>query len=203
MGKTLARSPGMRALLSIASRVRIQLRLPWTVLNSPLWAAYLYGCASGQLGKVLVEKRSVRQHERRLEHGVGKVAKNLSGCGRQHPLVENDGPGRQGSEVEPGISCSARLRSTKARRSTSSHRRFAARRLPSLLALTRRLSIVTTTWRNTAGMTALKPLPGTSAHGQFTPSKHTDLARCTTLQSTQASSPRSGGGRQPRSRKTL
>jgi hypothetical protein len=40
-----------------ASRARIQLRLPWTVLISPLWAMKRYGWASGQDGNVLVEKR--------------------------------------------------------------------------------------------------------------------------------------------------
>ncbi len=40
-----------------ASRARIQLRFPWTVLISPLWAMNRYGWASGQDGKVLVEKR--------------------------------------------------------------------------------------------------------------------------------------------------
>jgi hypothetical protein len=33
------------------------LRLPITVLISPLWAMNRNGCESGQLGKVLVEKR--------------------------------------------------------------------------------------------------------------------------------------------------
>ncbi len=44
-------------LASWDSRARIQLRLPLTVLISPLWATKRYGWASGQLGKVLVEKR--------------------------------------------------------------------------------------------------------------------------------------------------
>ena len=39
------------------SRARIQLTLPSRVLNSPLWALIRNGCASAQLGKVLVEKR--------------------------------------------------------------------------------------------------------------------------------------------------
>ena len=46
---------GMSSLASIASRARIQLRLPRTVLISPLCATYRYGCASGQDGNVLVE----------------------------------------------------------------------------------------------------------------------------------------------------
>ena len=39
------------------SRARIQLRLPRTVLISPLWAIIRKGCASGQDGKVFVENR--------------------------------------------------------------------------------------------------------------------------------------------------
>ena len=42
---------------NIPSRARIQLRLPITVLISPLWAIRRYGWASGHDGKVLVEKR--------------------------------------------------------------------------------------------------------------------------------------------------
>ena len=57
IGKARERSPGMRSVSSSASRARIQLRLPASVLISPLWARYRYGWASGQLGKVLVEKR--------------------------------------------------------------------------------------------------------------------------------------------------
>ena len=40
-----------------ASRARIQLRLPASVLISPLWARYRYGWARAQDGKVLVENR--------------------------------------------------------------------------------------------------------------------------------------------------
>ena len=39
------------------SRAENQLRLPWIVLISPLWAMRRKGCANGQLGKVFVEKR--------------------------------------------------------------------------------------------------------------------------------------------------
>ena len=42
---------------SWSSRARIQLRLPRSVLISPLWASMRYGCASSQLGNVFVEKR--------------------------------------------------------------------------------------------------------------------------------------------------
>jgi hypothetical protein len=37
-GKMRSRSPGSASLDSSASRARIQFRLPWTVLISPLWA---------------------------------------------------------------------------------------------------------------------------------------------------------------------
>ena len=47
----------MTSELTWDSRAIIQLRLPLTVLISPLWAMSRYGWASGQLGKVLVEKR--------------------------------------------------------------------------------------------------------------------------------------------------
>ncbi len=46
-----------RSETSWDSRARIQLRLPLTVLISPLCATKRYGWASGQLGKVLVENR--------------------------------------------------------------------------------------------------------------------------------------------------
>ena len=46
-----------RSDCSIDSRARIQLRLPITVLISPLCAMNRYGWASGHDGKVLVEKR--------------------------------------------------------------------------------------------------------------------------------------------------
>ena len=40
-----------------ACRAAIQFRLPRSVLISPLWAMNRYGCASDQVGNVLVEKR--------------------------------------------------------------------------------------------------------------------------------------------------
>ena len=46
-----------RSEASWDSRARIQLRLPLTVLISPLCATKRYGWASGQLGKVFVENR--------------------------------------------------------------------------------------------------------------------------------------------------
>ena len=42
---------------NLALRALDQLRLPSMVLISPLWASMRKGCASGQRGKVLVEKR--------------------------------------------------------------------------------------------------------------------------------------------------
>ncbi len=48
-------SRGIRSVASSASRARIQLRLPRTVLISPLCAMNRYGWASGQDGNVLVE----------------------------------------------------------------------------------------------------------------------------------------------------
>jgi hypothetical protein len=48
---------GNRSVARSASRARIQLRLPRTVLISPLCAMNRYGWASGQDGRVLVENR--------------------------------------------------------------------------------------------------------------------------------------------------
>ena len=47
----------MVSVASSASRARIQLRLPLTVLISPLWAISRYGWASSHAGNVFVEKR--------------------------------------------------------------------------------------------------------------------------------------------------
>ena len=56
-GSVRATSSPSGPAASRASRARIQLTLPSSVLNSPLWALMWNGCASAQLGKVLVEKR--------------------------------------------------------------------------------------------------------------------------------------------------
>ena len=56
-GSTFCRSSPKSSEASCDSRARIQLTLPRSVLISPLWAIIRYGCASSQLGKVLVEKR--------------------------------------------------------------------------------------------------------------------------------------------------
>jgi hypothetical protein len=47
----------MTSLASMLSRARIQFRLPFTVLISPLCAINRNGCDSGQDGNVLVENR--------------------------------------------------------------------------------------------------------------------------------------------------
>ena len=57
IGNSRSRSPGIRSVASSASRARIQLRLPMTVLISPLCAMKRNGCDSGQLGNVFVENR--------------------------------------------------------------------------------------------------------------------------------------------------
>ena len=57
IGNSRVRSPGSTSLVRMASRARIQLRLPLTVLISPLCAMSRYGWASGHDGNVLVEKR--------------------------------------------------------------------------------------------------------------------------------------------------
>ena len=57
IGNSRSRSPGIRSEASSASRARIQLRLPITVLISPLCAMNRNGCDNGQLGNVFVEKR--------------------------------------------------------------------------------------------------------------------------------------------------
>jgi hypothetical protein len=49
--------PSNSVVSSCASRARMRLRLPLMVLISPLCAITRNGCASGQLGKVLVENR--------------------------------------------------------------------------------------------------------------------------------------------------
>ena len=50
-------NPGSKGDSSLEVRARDQLRLPSMVLISPLCANILNGCAKGQRGKVLVEKR--------------------------------------------------------------------------------------------------------------------------------------------------
>ncbi len=57
-GLTIGSSGAMSPSSSLSScdwRARIQLRLPRTVLISPLWASVRNGCASGHEGNVFVE----------------------------------------------------------------------------------------------------------------------------------------------------
>ena len=68
----------MRSLASIASRARIQLRLPRTVLISPLCAMNRYGWASGQDGKVLVENRECTMARAEVYAGSDRSPKNGS-----------------------------------------------------------------------------------------------------------------------------
>src|SRR5687767_821611 len=57
IGNNFFKSSSKSSDLQSASRARIQLILPRSVLISPLCATKRNGCASGQDGKVLVEKR--------------------------------------------------------------------------------------------------------------------------------------------------
>lgn len=62
------------------SRAFIQLRLPLTVLISPLCATKRYGWASGQLGKVLVEKREWTSATVVAKRRSERSGKNGSSC---------------------------------------------------------------------------------------------------------------------------
>ncbi len=67
------------------SRADSQLRLPWIVLISPLWASRRNGCASGQLGNVFVEKREctiaifafMRESDRSGKNGVSCIVVSM------------------------------------------------------------------------------------------------------------------------------
>ena len=65
---------------SCDSRARIQLRLPLTVLISPLCATKRYGWASGQLGKVLVENREWTSAMAVAKRRSDRSGKNGSSC---------------------------------------------------------------------------------------------------------------------------
>ena len=69
------------SLASRLSRVRIQLRLPCTVLISPLWAMNRYGCASGQLGKVFVLKRLCTSASALSMRSSPRSGKKIANCG--------------------------------------------------------------------------------------------------------------------------
>ena len=112
IGESRLMSPGIFALASIASRACMRLRLPRTVLISPLWATNRNGWASGQDGKVLVEKRLCTIAMALTQRSSRRSAKN---CGSwtvvEHALV-GDGAAGQRREVGPAsASASARLRS--------------------------------------------------------------------------------------------
>ncbi len=79
-GESRLRSPGMRVLASIASRACIRLRLPRTVLISPLCATNRNGCASGHDGKVLVEKRLCTIAMALLHRSSRRSGKNRGSC---------------------------------------------------------------------------------------------------------------------------
>ena len=68
----------MMSDVSRLSRARIQLRLPLTVLISPLWAMNRYGCASGHDGNVLVEKRECTRASSLAKRGSDRSGKNGS-----------------------------------------------------------------------------------------------------------------------------
>ena len=61
---------------SSASLAFIQFRFPMTVLISPLWATNRYGWASGQDGKVFVEKREWTSPSALSISGLDKSVKN-------------------------------------------------------------------------------------------------------------------------------
>ncbi|KFI84105.1 hypothetical protein BPULL_1871 [Bifidobacterium pullorum] len=62
------------------SRACSQLRLPWMVLISPLWASRRKGWASGQLGNVLVEKRECTMATRAAIRSSLRSGKNPVSC---------------------------------------------------------------------------------------------------------------------------
>jgi len=62
----------------VPSRAAIQLRLPRTVLISPLWATIRNGWASGHDGNVLVEKREWTRAIWLANRGSARSGKNGS-----------------------------------------------------------------------------------------------------------------------------
>ena len=80
IGNSRSRSPGIRSERSRVSRARIQLRLPLTVLISPLWAIIRNGCASSQAGKVLVEKRECTTTSALAIRSSSSSGKTSSSC---------------------------------------------------------------------------------------------------------------------------
>ena len=83
-GSTFCKSSPKPVDFSKPSRACIQLMLPRSVLISPLWATRRYGCASGQDGNVLVEKRWCASASARFERSVREVGEHaLDLRGRQ------------------------------------------------------------------------------------------------------------------------
>ena len=68
----------MLSEVSWLSRARIQLRLPLTVLISPLWAIIRNGCASGHDGNVFVEKRECTSASSEAKRASDRSGKNGS-----------------------------------------------------------------------------------------------------------------------------
>ena len=92
--------PGMSGVCISASRARIQLRLPCSVLISPLWATCRYGCASGHDGNVLVEKRLCTSASADSMRSSLQVGEELAELRRgQHALVD-ERAARQRREVD-------------------------------------------------------------------------------------------------------
>ena len=67
-------------MASSASRARIQLRLPRTVLISPLCAMNRNGWANGQAGNVLVENRECTTTIALSTRGSVRSGKNAGSC---------------------------------------------------------------------------------------------------------------------------
>ncbi len=80
MGNNLVRSPSIRSDSSSASRARIRLRLPRTVLISPLCATKRNGCASGHDGNVFVENRLCTNAIALSRRSSVKSRKNFGSC---------------------------------------------------------------------------------------------------------------------------
>ncbi len=68
------------SLESVLWRAAIQLRLPRTVLISPLWATSRKGCASGHDGNVFVEKREWTRASSVAYRASDRSGKNGSSC---------------------------------------------------------------------------------------------------------------------------
>ena len=80
IGDSRARSPGILLLASIASLACMRLRLPRTVLISPLCATNRKGCASGHDGKVFVENRLCTIAIALVHRSSRRSGKNCGSC---------------------------------------------------------------------------------------------------------------------------